>query len=323
MSNSKTTMFPTLSLEEFHRIIHQEDSIHLKMTPPKPDATGKLPPVSYIQIELVDSMNNNTKYPAEFKLLPTAGGKIKTPDERGTQNPNFVLFKSTSISTKNPDINVVDTVNKFFDIVKEKAQNLIDNKIVAEKKFKTKETLYIAGNAKLSMNAVCYETGDGVQVSDPFVRVTLYTNKDDKNKLREPIYDATKPKKDANGNVIGFEEARNKNGQIYSASDVHTLIVGGTVHMGVLNMNSICLSAQGLSIPVKIINHIIKPGISKRDASVSQIFDSNELNEMSNAVVTETDDDDINTSNNDNSHMELPTTEANDEIFDEDEDVLM
>ena len=57
-STQKKPMFPTLTLEEFHRIVSQDDSVHLKVSPVpiKVDAKNTTA-VTYIDIELCDHQN--------------------------------------------------------------------------------------------------------------------------------------------------------------------------------------------------------------------------------------------------------------------------
>ena len=152
--------------------------------------------------------------------------------------------------------------------------------MIADKKSKDPNTIYRNGSLEVKCNTVTYETLSGDVVTDPFVRVTIYTKQEDKTVIREPILDASKPIRDANGNVVGFGVATDEKGAVYNALNIHKFIVGGTIHMGTLSMPSVSLSGQGISVPTKLLKHIAKRGISKKDAGLDSFFDQEDLQAM-------------------------------------------
>jgi hypothetical protein len=289
--------FASLSLEEFYRIVKQDNSVELKTNVTvKPPVAGQASPnaVTYIDIILVDHENGGKRYTPEVKISGISGGMIKKPEDRVPNGPSFVFFKSTAVSKVDPNVNLVSAMKLFMDKVKHVVEHAIETKVIADKKSKDINTKFRHNELKIKMNTVTYETQSGDVIEDPFVRVTLYTDKDTKTILREPIMDATKVLKDSAGNITGFGVAMNPNTkQVYNANDIHEFITGGSIHMGILSMTSISLSGQGISVPVKMRKHVVKKGVSMKDASINSYFDASDIAEMVSSNPTEFNNEEI------------------------------
>lgn len=91
-----------LSLEDFDRIVRQDNSVHL-LHNNKPVDKNNTNPVTYLNFELVDEKDGK-KYRPEIKITGMSGGKIKPPgnppEGRGTYGPSFVMSKSNTVSQK-------------------------------------------------------------------------------------------------------------------------------------------------------------------------------------------------------------------------------
>lgn len=173
---------------------------------------------------------------------------------------------------------------------------------------------------EIKMNVCTYETQAGETVDDPFIRVSLYTDRETKLVIREPILDASKPIRDTNQNVVGFEKAVDASGKVYNANNIHEFITNGSIHMGVLCMPSVSISSQGISIPTSIKNHVVKKGVSNKVA-LTTYFDASEL---ANMAISEPN---VIENNNDNEDDENAAVDENDlpdatHIQDEDDEIL-
>lgn len=93
------------------------------------------------------------------------------------------------------------------------------------------------------------------------------------------IYDATKRMKNAPHNMIPFEHATwNKKPINYTT--INDFMPCGSLCSGTVDMNSVCLSSQGISLPSKFNAIIVKRIANSRKPDLAKTFSSDEFSQI-------------------------------------------
>lgn len=296
-----------LSLEKFAEIVAQPGTVKIdfKPRPPMKQTPGVVAApqtCDYIDVRIQDP-ESKTIYKPEFLVIELQSGRVKTPEERGQYGVSATIMHDPKVKVKENNKNKIFVeaminFNNQFRLLVEEA--LAKNIIVAKNDNKLAKDIKAAATFKVANLNICklVTTEHDDATIEPFFRLNFATDKNDKNKFRSVIYDAGKPKyamvKDPKDptktikKIVGYELATtsdifdengnilSKGGEIYNATNLHEFVTAGSLHSGTVCCDSVCFSAQGISIPVKIKDHVIARGTLKNDG-LGRTFDDNDL----------------------------------------------
>lgn len=130
------------------------------------------------------------------------------------------------------------------------------------------------------------------------------------------IYDATKRMKNAPRNMIPFEHATwNKKPINYTT--INDFIPCGSLCSGTIDMNSVCLSAQGVSLPSKFNAIIVKRVANSRKSDLAKTFSSDEFSQIAGPDEVSQEDDQENNEHDGTGSDDPPSDEKKiDEVID-------
>lgn len=228
--------------------------------------------VTYLPFEVLVNMNGKWSwYPLNLRFmnLPTRG-KIPAPDDREYTSIKLVFRMGNStykrkVGNNYKEENFGKAIQIIYDAFIFHVKKGLENNTVRPKS--GKDTIYSI--IQTQRNGKDSESENKVTLDDPIIRAEIPFNQDKDNKKADPttvrheVYDAEKrlspdeAKKAMEKGKYPFEVAKYEGNDI-DYNNVQEFIRSGSMCSGVVNMDSVSLSQQGISLPCRTSVLIVK-----------------------------------------------------------------
>nr|CAD7112312.1 CP312R CDS [African swine fever virus] len=168
--------------------------------------------------------------------------------------------------------------SKLFQIIELLEEAFEDAVQKGPENMKTKNIIKLV-QRKISSNAA--KNADK-PLPNPIARIRIKVNPIT-NMLAPVLLDKSKPITLQNGKT-SFEELKDKDGVKANPDNIHKLIESHSIHDGIINARSICISSMGISFPLCLEMGVVKVFEKNNGIDVDSIYGPDEITNLINQV---------------------------------------